>query len=127
VPITDYAMQYRQEIAQSWPKAAAATNAVAIDPGTNHHIHYLRAPIVFPSEALTLATHRQPYSRNNPYMSPGGISNLVTDNLESFDCRNTSSALTVPPVLPLEPACITQKPNAFEGVTADFAQLKPAP
>jgi phospholipid/cholesterol/gamma-HCH transport system substrate-binding protein len=36
--------------------------------------------------------------------SPGGISNLVTDNLESFDCRNTSSALTVPPVLPLEPA-----------------------
>ena len=128
VPIVGYAYEFRQEISATWPKGAAATNAVSIDPGTNQPMHYLRAPIVFPSEALTIATHRQPYSRANPYLAPNGLSKLLTGNLEAFDCRNTSNSLTVPAWPPgTAPKCITQGPITVDGKTASCPERTPAP
>ena len=128
MPIVGYAYEFRHEVTLSWPKGAAATDAVSIDPGSNQPMHYLRAPIVFPSESLTIATHRQPYSRNNPYLEPNGLSKLLTGNLESFDCRNTSNSLTVPAIPPgTAPKCITQGPITVDGKTAYFPELSPAP
>jgi phospholipid/cholesterol/gamma-HCH transport system substrate-binding protein len=127
VPIIDYLYAYRQEFVESWPKGAAATNGVLFDPGSGHYLHYLRAPAQIPAEATAIAADRQPYSRADAYMSPGGIALFKDDALQDFDCRNVSDALTVPPIPGGEPACRQQSPWTFEGTTADFPQLKPAP
>ncbi len=127
VPIIDYLYAYRQEFVESWPKGAAATNGVLLDPGTGHYVHYLRAPAQIPIEALGIAAHRQPYSRANAYMNPGGIANFKDNRLQDFDCRNLSNTLTVAPIPGGEPACIQQPPWTFEGKTRQFPQLQPAP
>lgn len=129
VPIVDYLYAYRREFVESWPKAAAATNATFPDPGTGHMLHYLRAPAQIPIESLAIASHRQPYSRTNAYMAPGGIAGFNPGNggIKDFDCRNLANALTVPPVPGGEPSCLQQAPWTFEGKTALYPQLKPAP
>jgi phospholipid/cholesterol/gamma-HCH transport system substrate-binding protein len=129
VPIIDYVYAYRREIVESWPKGAAATNGTLPDPGTGHMLHYLRAPAQVPIEAVGIAQHRQPYSRGDAYMSPGGIAGIIPGHggLQDFDCRALANALTVPPVPGGEPSCLQQAPWTFEGKTADYPQLKPAP
>ncbi len=127
IPIVDYLYAYRQEFVESWPKAAAATNGLLYDPGSGHYLHYLRAPAVVPSEANAFAADRQPYSRSDAYMSPGGIADFKGDKLQDFDCAFTKDAVTVPAIPGGEPACIQQAPWTFEGKTADYPQLKPAP
>jgi virulence factor Mce-like protein len=128
VPIIDYVYAYRQEIAQSWPKGASATNATLPDPGTGHMLHYLRAPAQIPSEALAIASKRQPYSRANAYMNPGGLAGIEPGHggLQDFDCRNLSNPLTVPPVPGGQPPCLQQQPWTLEGRTAQYPQLQPA-
>jgi virulence factor Mce-like protein len=129
VPIMDYVYAYRRELVESWPKAAAATNGTFPDPGTGHMLHYLRSPAQIPIEELAIASHRQPYSRGNAYMSPGGIAGFIPGNggLQDFDCRNLANALTVPPIPGGQPSCLQQQPWRFEGKTAMYPQLKPAP
>lgn len=125
VPIIDYLHAYRREVVESWPKAAAATNGILYDPGSGHYLHYLRSPAEIPIEELAVATHRQPYSRDNAYMNPGGIANF--GHLQDFDCRNLSNPISVPPIPGGSPPCLQQAPWTFEGKTAQFPQLKPAP
>lgn len=127
VPIIDYLYAYRYELVESWPKAAAATNGILYDPGSGRYLHYLRSPAEVPIEALVMATHRQPYSRGNAYMNPGGISRFADNRLEDFDCRNLQNALTVPPAGLGSPSCLQQAPWTFEGKAAQYPQLKPAP
>jgi virulence factor Mce-like protein len=128
VPIVDYVYAYRRELVESWPKGAAATNGTLPDPGTGNMLHYLRAPAQFPIEQLAIAAKRQPYSRGNAYMNPGGLGDFNGHGgLQDFDCRSTSNPLTVPPVPGGEPACLQQAPWTFEGKTAQYPQLKPAP
>jgi phospholipid/cholesterol/gamma-HCH transport system substrate-binding protein len=127
VPIIDYLYAYRQEVVQSWPKGAAATNGILLDPGTGHYLHYLRAPAQIPIEALAIAAKRQPYSRANAYMSPGGIAGFNTNRLQAFDCRNLANPQTVPPVPGGQPSCIQQQPWTFEGKTGQYPHLQPAP
>jgi hypothetical protein len=127
VPVIAYLDAYRQEFVESWPKAAAATNGLLYDPGSGHYVHYLRAPAVVPSEANAFAADRQPYSRSDAYMSPGGIADFKGDKLQDFDCRLASDPLTVPAIPGGEPPCIQQAPWTFQGKTADYPQLKPAP
>jgi hypothetical protein len=92
-------------------------------------LHYLRSPAQIPIEELAIASHRQPYSRGDAYMSPGGIAGFIPGNggLEDFDCRNLANALTVPPIPGGQPPCLQQQPWQFEGKTAMYPQLKPAP
>jgi phospholipid/cholesterol/gamma-HCH transport system substrate-binding protein len=127
IPIVDYLYAYRQEFVESWPKAAAATNGLLYDPGSGHYLHYLRAPAVVPSEANAFAADRQPYSRSDAYMSPGGIADFKEDQLQDFNCAFTDDAVTVPAIPGGVPSCIQQAPWTFEGKTADYPQLKPAP
>jgi virulence factor Mce-like protein len=127
VPIIDYLYAYRNELVESWPKGAAATNGVLLDPGSGHYLHYLRAPAQIPIESLALATHRQPYSRANAYMNPGGIAAFHDNQLQDFDCRNLQNALNVPAAPGGSPACLQQAPWTFEGKTAQYPQLQPAP
>jgi virulence factor Mce-like protein len=128
VPIIDYLSAYKRELVQSWPKGAAATNGILYDPGSGHYLHYLRSPAQIPIESLAIAKTRQPYSRANAYMNPGGIAAFTKGGvLQSFDCRNTSNPLTVPPVPGGSPPCIQQPPWTFEGKTAAYPQLQPAP
>jgi hypothetical protein len=127
VPIIDYLYAYRSELVESWPKAAAATNGILYDPGSGRYLHYLRSPAEIPIEATAVATHRQPYSRANAYMNPGGITLFKDNRLQDFDCRNLQNALTVPPAGLGSPACLQQAPWTSEGRTAQYPQLTPAP
>lgn len=126
VPMVQFATVYRQELVQSWLQTAAATNAVAPDiNGTN--IHYLRAPAIFPNEALIGATTKAPYSRSNAYMAPGGIDELAKGGLKAFDCANAGNPQTTPPIVLPPPSCRPQGPVTVAGRTSQYPQLRPAP
>jgi hypothetical protein len=84
------------------------------------------APAEIPSELLALATHRQPYSRPNAYMSPG-VGLISTGRLQAFDCRQLANALTVPAIPGGQPDCLQQAPWTFEGQTRQTPQLQPKP
>jgi hypothetical protein len=60
-------------------------------------------------------------------MNPGGISLFHDNRLQDFDCRNLSYPLNVPAVPGGSPACLQQSPWTFEGKTAQYPQLQPAP
>jgi virulence factor Mce-like protein len=126
VPMVQFATVYRQELVQSWLQTAAATNAVAPDAaGTN--IHYLRAPAIFPNEAMIGAGRKAPYARSNPYMAPLGIDELAKGELKTFDCSNVDNPQTTPPLVLPAPACRQQDKVTVAGRTSQYPQLRPAP
>ncbi|MCW3016828.1 MAG: hypothetical protein JWO02_3920, partial [Solirubrobacterales bacterium] len=126
LPIVQFTMLYRQEAVQSWLQTAAATNAVANNQN-GVPVHYLRAPAVFPNEALIGATTKAPYSRSNPYMAPGGIDELAKGGLKTFSCGNTGNPQTTPPLVQPVPPCREQGPIPFQGRSASYPQVHQAP
>ena len=126
VPLADWIYLYRRELVNSWPKVGAATQAKGRDPATNRLIHYLRAYIVFPNEAIVANDRRAPYSRPNAYAAPGSIREFEKGPAKAFDCSHLKNPVVVPP-LGGSPPCVEQGPIEFRGLSRSFVQLKPVP
>ncbi|WP_354699628.1 hypothetical protein DSM112329_05349 [Paraconexibacter sp. AEG42_29] len=126
LPMVQFAQVYRQELVQAWTQTAAATQAVAPD-ANGRNVHYLRAPAVFPAEALIGASRKAPYSRSNAYMAPSGIDELAKGGLKAFDCANVGNPITTPPIPGTYPDCRPQGPVTVAGRTSQYPQLRQAP
>lgn len=65
-------------------------------------------------------------NRSLRQIQPGSQRAYEHGGLESYDCRNTANPLLVP-AFGAAPACKTQGPWTFNGVSAYFPRLQAAP
>jgi phospholipid/cholesterol/gamma-HCH transport system substrate-binding protein len=110
VPIFDYINTYRREIAAFFANSASTTQAVALDVSEKHALHYLRIGNPVNPEVLAVYQHRLESNRANPYMVPGGYSQLRS-GLSVFDsdlCTSNPQP-TIGPSIPSSLAAILRR------------------
>jgi phospholipid/cholesterol/gamma-HCH transport system substrate-binding protein len=78
IPIFNYINTYRREIAAFFANSAVTTQATSrsIDQNSQALLHYLRISNPVNPETLANYAHRINSNRGNPYMAPGGYSQL---------------------------------------------------
>jgi phospholipid/cholesterol/gamma-HCH transport system substrate-binding protein len=85
--------QYRREVAAFLGNVSAATNLIGgTNPLTGENLRFLRTQAPLGPEALAVFPNRLQYNRTNPYVAPGGYSNLNTF-LRSFETRQCASGI----------------------------------
>ena len=83
LPVIDYINTYRREIAGFFANGTATTEATAANLAQTKTLHYLRITNPINPEVLTPYQHRLESTRGNPYVAPGGYSQLI-DGLSVF-------------------------------------------
>lgn len=78
VPIIDYINVYRRELAGFFANSTATTQATGASTSTGKPLHYLRISNPVNPEILTEYQGRLSSNRGNPYLIPGGYSQLVS-------------------------------------------------
>jgi len=146
VPIIDYVNDYRREVAAFFANSTASTQATSLNAAQTQAFHYARISNPINPEVLTAYQHRLDSNRGNPYMAPGGYSQL-SGGLSVFDAALCTSTLqpsigpTIPPALaqvlrsayftssPGGPACKSQAPlgGLTTGQQQEFPHLNPIP
>lgn len=78
VPVLDYINDYRREIAAFFANATAVSQGT-LAPGSGHgsNLHYLNVAAPINPELLTPTQTRPHTNRSNPYLQPGGFSQLI--------------------------------------------------
>jgi phospholipid/cholesterol/gamma-HCH transport system substrate-binding protein len=145
VPVLDYINSYRREIAGFFANSAAATQAT-LPNGRGIAQHYARVSNPVNPEVLSTFQHRLESNRANPYMAPGGYSQL-RDGLSVFGSYlcTTNPQPSIGPTIPAElqsllqsvyytarpggPTCKAQAPlgTLTTGQLQAFPRLKPLP
>jgi phospholipid/cholesterol/gamma-HCH transport system substrate-binding protein len=145
VPVVDYINDYRREIAAFFANGTATTQAT--DPGaTSALLHYVRVSSPINPETLAAYAHRLSSNRSNPYLVPGGYSQLSSGLpvYGSYLCTGTPQPTigpTIPAALasvltddyytsdPSGPPCKAQQPlgEATTGQSQAFPQLQALP
>jgi phospholipid/cholesterol/gamma-HCH transport system substrate-binding protein len=112
VPVIDYVNTYRREIAGFFANSAAATQATGANLAQTRTLHYLRISNPINPEVLTPYQTRLSSNRGNPYMAPGGYSQLVNglSVFGSYLCTNNPQP-TIGPSIDSATAAILQ--NAY--------------
>jgi phospholipid/cholesterol/gamma-HCH transport system substrate-binding protein len=77
VPIFNYINTYRHELAAFFANSAATTQATALNITQTRLLHVLRISNPVNPEVVTTYQHRLESNRGNPYMVPGGYSQLL--------------------------------------------------
>lgn len=77
VPIIDYINTYRREVAAFFANGTATTQGTGASTSTGKELHYLRISNPVNPEILTEYGGRLSSNRGNPYLVPGGYSQLV--------------------------------------------------
>jgi phospholipid/cholesterol/gamma-HCH transport system substrate-binding protein len=77
VPVINYINDYRRELAGFFANSTAATQASLPGVGGTKLFHYLRVTNPVNPETLTSYQSRLSSNRGNPYMAPGGYTNLL--------------------------------------------------
>lgn len=146
VPVINYINSYRREIAGFFANSAAATQAVQSNNAGTSTLHYLRLSNPVNPEVLTNYQTRLESNRGNPYMQPGGYSQLL-QGLSVFAgnlCTNNPQPAPGPGIpanlladfhrayftaKPGGPPCKAQAPLGANttGQLQAFPQLKPLP
>jgi phospholipid/cholesterol/gamma-HCH transport system substrate-binding protein len=146
IPVVNYLNDYRREIAAFFANSAVTTQGTLQNNQQTKLLHYLRISNPVNPETLTSYQHRLDSNRGNPYMVPGGYTNLL-DGLFTFGsylCTNTPQptiGATVPADLaailqstyyttnPGGPPCRAQSPlgSATTGQPQVFPHLQPVP
>jgi phospholipid/cholesterol/gamma-HCH transport system substrate-binding protein len=78
VPVLDYIDAYRREVAAFFANGTASTGATAQNIAQTKLLHYVRVSSPVNPESLTAYAHRPYSNRSNPYLAPGGYSQLRT-------------------------------------------------
>jgi virulence factor Mce-like protein len=89
VPVINQIQLYPQDILAAFANLPAALNASA--PATNGITHYIRTAVTINNESLFGQSERPATNRHNPYVSPGGLSNVASGGLLSSDCDNLNN------------------------------------
>ncbi|HTX30488.1 MAG TPA: MlaD family protein [Solirubrobacteraceae bacterium] len=146
VPIVDYINTYRREVAAFFANSTASTQATGANLAQTTTLHYLRISNPINPEVLTAYAHRLESNRGNPYMAPGGYSQLVS-GLSVFNpslCTSNPQPTigsSIPPSLsailqssyytnqPGGPTCKAQPPLGLltTGQAQDYPHLTPIP
>ncbi len=151
VPVLDYINAYRRELVAFFANGTASTQATAQNIAQNKLLHYVRVSAPVNPESLTAYAHRPYSNRSNPYLEPGGYSQL-RNGLPVFGrylCSSnplpTIGALTGPfasilrsvyyTANPGGPACKAQAPlgttianlTGLSGLSPTFPQLQSLP
>jgi virulence factor Mce-like protein len=130
VPIIDYINTYRREVAAFFANSTATTQATGANLAQTTTLHYVRISSPVNPETLVAYGHRLNSNRGNPYMAPGGYSQLAS-GLSVFDaslCTNNPQPAigpAIPPTLAaiLQSAYYTAQPGG--PVCKAQAQLGP--
>jgi phospholipid/cholesterol/gamma-HCH transport system substrate-binding protein len=108
---------YRHEVTAFLANVAAATQGTGeADPVSGEPLHYLRTSAPLGPETLSVYPQRLRVGRTNPYVAPGGYSNLRT-HLESFETRQCSGGVHAV----LNPADAGAFPGDFFARLREFA------
>lgn len=84
IPVIDYVGAYRREIAAFFANSTATTQATSLNAAQTRAFHYARISNPINPEVLAPYRSRLQSNRGNPYMAPGGYSQLVS-GLPVFD------------------------------------------
>ncbi len=76
VPVFNYINDYRREIAAFFANSTATTQATSLNIVSTKELHYLRISNPVNPEVLSSYQHRLSSNRANPYIAPGGYSQL---------------------------------------------------
>jgi virulence factor Mce-like protein len=76
VPVLDYVNAYRREVAAFFANVTASTQATNQNIAQTKLLHYARISDPVNPESLTAYAHRPYSNRSNPYLEPGGYSQL---------------------------------------------------
>jgi virulence factor Mce-like protein len=127
-PILRYLGLYRREIASFFALDAAATQATDVPAGSSRPLHYLRTTNPLNPENLAAYPRRLPSNRSNPYVEPGGHSQLPR-GLPVFGrylCETTGPAGVLGPASPLVPSDLRGLVEQF-GFAGASSGAVPAP
>jgi virulence factor Mce-like protein len=146
IPIIDYVNTYRREVAAFFANSTATTQATSLNSAQTKAFHYARISNPINPEVLTAYQHRLDSNRGNPYMAPGGYSQLVSglSVFGSYLCTSNaqpSIGPSIPPALaailqsayyttnPGGPPCQSQPPLGAQttGQQQQFPHLNPIP
>jgi phospholipid/cholesterol/gamma-HCH transport system substrate-binding protein len=145
VPVVNYINDYRREIAGFFANGTAATQATVQNSAGNKLLHYIRVSNPVNPEVLATYQKRLSSNRSNPYLEPGGYTQLLQGlpAFASYLC--TPNPLpTIGPSIPatlatvLQSVYFTSDPSGppcraqtqlgkLTGQLQDFPQLKPLP
>jgi phospholipid/cholesterol/gamma-HCH transport system substrate-binding protein len=116
VPVIQYIDLYRREISGFFASSTAASEGqLAAAQGGN--AHYLRVSNPINPEALTNFATRPFSNRSNPYMAPGGYSQLISG------LRTFGSYLCTANPLPTISSSLSQSTTSLQGTVLTLAQL----
>jgi len=146
IPVVDYINTYRREIAAFFANGTASAQATLPGNVTHQPTHYVRVSSPLNPETLTDYSTRLESNRGNPYLVPGGYSQLVQGLpvFGSYLCTSNPQPTIGPTISaslaavlgsvyytadPSGPSCKAQPPlgEATTGQTQAFPQLQPIP
>jgi phospholipid/cholesterol/gamma-HCH transport system substrate-binding protein len=119
VPVVQWLIPYRRELAAWLTKLGAATQSSAGAEGR----HILRVVIPLNLEGFGIYADKPlGANRHNPYAKPGYLDQVGRPFLRAFDCQNVGG-----PDFGMAPPCAEQGPFSVPGFTGDYPQLHRAP
>jgi virulence factor Mce-like protein len=122
VPVLELVTAYKDEIVANFANVAA-TNQASVPKAGGGVQHLLRVLVPLTNEDLLGAAQREPSNRHNPYFAPRGLDQL-SSGLPSWDCRNTSNGVNVPPIGSAPTSCKVMSPWTFGGQTRQYPHLE---
>ncbi|MGI8754091.1 MAG: MlaD family protein, partial [Acidimicrobiales bacterium] len=85
-PLLETASLYKRELVSFFANGSSVTNAVGAGVETNNEpVRYLRTVAPLDVSSLAGFSNRLSNNRTNPYLQPGGYSNLAAGGLQSFE------------------------------------------
>ncbi|HWF53219.1 MAG TPA: MlaD family protein [Solirubrobacteraceae bacterium] len=112
--------------AAAFANVANVTNGTFVGPKGLVQYYATGLPTVW-NETVGGWVKRLPTNRMNPYVQPGGLNDIAKlGYVKSFDCRNTTNPLLLPPTGTGAPPCVLQGPWTFNGKSAFYPRLTEA-
>jgi len=105
-PLLETASLYRRELAAFLGNASSAINAVGAGVESNNDpVKYLRTVAPLDPSSLAGFANRLSSNRTNPYLQPGGYSNIAAGGLQSFETSQCAGGPTtsLDPATPSDP------------------------
>jgi ABC-type transporter Mla subunit MlaD len=127
VPVLDFVQLYRRELVASFANAASTTQGSTKRPH-GPPLHYVRGiPMLTPEQIYGHAT-RLWSNRYNPYIRPGGLTDLAEGNgYRSLSCAHTQDKGRSFAFNGFTPKCIEQKPWGFQGEKRSYPHIRRRP
>ncbi|MGH3417232.1 MAG: hypothetical protein ACRDSS_12255, partial [Actinocrinis sp.] len=116
VPVIEYIESYRREIAAFFANSAASTQGIQVS-ADGGNAHYVRISNPINPELLTPYLKRPSSNRSNPYMAPGGYSQLLRalNVFGGYLCTSNP--------LPTLGSSLSQSTTSVTGTVLTLAQL----